>query len=167
MTDVEKLLREQLKEELPGGTFDMFIQFLKDKSSLNYSQDEKVIGKWIDGKDLYQKVYKDIPIIEGNVGFDVSTLNIETCINIDGLIKDGEGFRHFKPNNNPSSIGLFGDSLRYNQDTLFYSKEDEYVNFSGYYLSINLNTRTQDIVYREDLSSITIIIIYTKTGNSL
>jgi hypothetical protein len=53
MTDVEKLLREQLKEELPGGTFDMFVQFLKDNIdgcktyTATIYEIENGVGAWV------------------------------------------------------------------------------------------------------------------------
>lgn len=166
MNGVEKLLREQLKEELPGGTFDMFVQFLKSKISTNYSQDETTIGTWIDGKPIYRKSYFDLDIVDGSLGFDVNELNIDTCIDLDAILSDNEGFRYFKSNNNPPSIGLQGSVLDINQDTLFYSKEDGYINFSGYRILINLLNVTQDIQYRQDIAKATIHITYTKTTDS-
>lgn len=42
----------------------------------NYSTEEKIVGKWIDGKNIYQKTYNT-----NNISLDVSKENIENIIN--------------------------------------------------------------------------------------
>lgn len=52
----------------------------------DYSTNEKVIGKWIDNKPLYRKVYKITNGLntETLLSLNVSGLNIERCIRLDG-----------------------------------------------------------------------------------
>lgn len=69
--------------------------------SAHYSTDEQVIGTWIDGKPLYQKVLDyNSTVINTRVDHDVSNLNIETLVDYKGwaqritgsskyIIKDG------------------------------------------------------------------------------
>jgi hypothetical protein len=50
-------------------------------SGYNYSTEEQVIGTWIDGKTLYQKVLDfNSTTINARVDHDVSSLNIETLV---------------------------------------------------------------------------------------
>ena len=49
-----------------------------------FSTDEKKIGKWVDGKPLYRKVF--IVTDQNNINFDVSDLNIDTCCKIECTI---------------------------------------------------------------------------------
>lgn len=49
--------------------------------NVHYSTDEQVIGTWIDGKTLYQKVLDyNSTVINARVDHDVSSLNIETLV---------------------------------------------------------------------------------------
>lgn len=58
-----------------------------------YSTDEVRIGTWIDGKPIYRKTYNVSIIIEREKSAElvpaseISTLNIDTCIKIDGQCK--------------------------------------------------------------------------------
>lgn len=55
-----------------------------------YSEDEKVIGIWTDGKPLYQKTFSgNLP--SSDLSIDVSSLNIDTFVNSKGMIKDTGG----------------------------------------------------------------------------
>lgn len=57
-----------------------------------YSEDETIIGRWIDGKPIYRKIYKqDITYTTGwlDTGIDVSDLNIETLV--DGRTIEASG----------------------------------------------------------------------------
>lgn len=52
-----------------------------------YSEDEKVIGVWTDGKPVYQKTFLgNLP--SSDLSIDVSSLNIDTFIESQGMIKD-------------------------------------------------------------------------------
>ena len=53
--------------------------------SVHYSTDEQVIGTWIDGKPLYQKVLDyNSTVVNARVDHDVSSLNIETLVDYRG-----------------------------------------------------------------------------------
>ena len=52
-----------------------------------YSEDEKVIGVWTDGKPVYQKTFLgNLP--SSDLSIDVSSLNIDTFIESQGMVKD-------------------------------------------------------------------------------
>ena len=52
-----------------------------------YSEDEKVIGVWTNGKPVYQKTFLgNLP--SSNLSIDVSSLNIDTFIESQGMVKD-------------------------------------------------------------------------------
>lgn len=54
----------------------------------NYSTTEQKIGKWIDGKDLYEIVISPNSATTGsNVNIDVSSLNIDTVAQLEGYFK--------------------------------------------------------------------------------
>lgn len=57
--------------------------------SVIYSTEEQVIGKWINGKPLYQKTFIGTTAASaGKYNFaDISALNIDECINTFGFIK--------------------------------------------------------------------------------
>lgn len=52
---------------------------------INYSTTEQVIGTWIDGKPIYRKVITgNAPSTDWTDFAQLSSLNIDTCINIKG-----------------------------------------------------------------------------------
>lgn len=58
----------------------------------NYSTDELVIGKWIDGKPIYRKTYQITNITSSNTDLvDVSDLNFDTIIKLYGFIRSNPG----------------------------------------------------------------------------
>lgn len=67
----------------------------------NYSTTEQKIGKWIDGKDLYEIVISPNSIVTGNnTNIDITSLNIETIIKIDGYFRrDVNGTKYWIPVN--------------------------------------------------------------------
>ena len=54
-----------------------------------YSTDERIVGTWIDGSEIYQKVINvgTLPANQGKT-INLSELNIETIINVYGYGKD-------------------------------------------------------------------------------
>lgn len=51
-----------------------------------YSTEEKVIGKWIDGKPIYEKVINSGYLLNsGTISIDVSSLNIDSFIQLRGM----------------------------------------------------------------------------------
>jgi hypothetical protein len=73
----------------------MAINFMPKKEE--YSQTEKKIGTWIDGKPIYRKVIIDdstaIPVGETAIAHGIS--NLKLCINIIGFKEDKTGNRTF------------------------------------------------------------------------
>ena len=51
-----------------------------------YSTEEKVVGKWIDGKPIYEKVINSEYLLNnGTISIDVSSLNIDNIIQLKGM----------------------------------------------------------------------------------
>lgn len=73
-------------------------------SNNNYSNEEQVIGKWIDSKPLYRRVYNlTTPSkAESTCIKDLTDLNIETAVKVDGYI------RYTDTASSPLNI-MFGD----------------------------------------------------------
>lgn len=59
--------------------FETFTQF-------NYSTNEQVAGKWIDGKPLYRKVLTGVTNSSGIAEINVLSLNIDTLVSANGFI---------------------------------------------------------------------------------
>lgn len=55
-----------------------------------YSYEEKKIGKWIDGKDLYQKTILT-PIVDNTVEYTIISGPFENVVFIEGLLNNFEG----------------------------------------------------------------------------
>ena len=52
----------------------------------NYSEDEKIVGTWIDGKPIYEKVINSGYLPNNNsISIDVSNLNIDSIIQLKGM----------------------------------------------------------------------------------
>ena len=60
-------------------------------SVMNYSEEEQVVGTWIDGKPIYQKTLKNQSIVHGNNEFSISSLNIDTFVNAFANTKEYNG----------------------------------------------------------------------------
>ena len=83
----------------------------------NYSTEEQVIGKWIDGKNIYRKTYKVTNISSSNADLvNVSGLNIDTTIKLYGFVRSNPGMCMPMPLTDSSSnynvIFLSGSSIR-------------------------------------------------------
>lgn len=52
-----------------------------------YSTDEKVIGRWTDGKPLYQKVYSGTTASSGVTSFSIANLSIDKVTDVSGYIE--------------------------------------------------------------------------------
>ena len=70
-----------------------------DANNFNYSTNEIAVGKWIDGKVIYRKVYKITSGISANVELtlNVSSLNINRLIKLEGFTYSSE-FGHINLN---------------------------------------------------------------------
>lgn len=57
------------------------------QSQFNYSTEEQIIGKWVDGKPLYQKTLKINTTLDvGDHKFDHGVANLDTVYSITGII---------------------------------------------------------------------------------
>jgi len=80
----------------------------------NYSTTEKVVGKWIDNKPIYRKVYKltSLPGVDVSTAYNISELNIDRCVSLRGwtysyefgyidliFVNDGVNYVHLEGNN--------------------------------------------------------------------
>lgn len=59
-----------------------------------YSTDEKIVGKWIDGKPLYEKtfVYDNVSKIESRQTYIAGLTNIKRLIRLEGTIHENSFF---------------------------------------------------------------------------
>lgn len=76
-----------------------------------------MIGKWIDGKNIYRKTYKVTNISSSNADLvNVSGLNIDTTIKLYGFVRSNPGMCMPMPLTDSSSnynvIFLSGSSIR-------------------------------------------------------
>lgn len=94
--------------------------WVNDKKLHEYSTEEKIVGKWIDGKPIYEKTYilNNINLLTGNNIFD--TIENVKVINSNGRINnlsipycDGGGYVMCVQSNN--EIGLWTNNGFYNQ----------------------------------------------------
>lgn len=60
--------------------------WVNDDNLHEYSTEEKIIGKWIDGKPIYEKVINSGYLLNsGTKSIDVSSLNIDSFIQLRGM----------------------------------------------------------------------------------
>ena len=67
------------------------------QSAFNYSTNEQIVGKWIDGKPLYQKTAQiTTPTSGANVSvYNTTGMNIDMVVNLDVFLNDA-GYRNAK-----------------------------------------------------------------------
>lgn len=88
----------------------------------NYSTEEIVVGKWMDGKKLYRKVLTlDISTPEG-LNINVESLNISQITLIRGIFNDNQ-YNYMFP------VPSYADGE--NRFCLFYNKTDKFVHYEG------------------------------------
>lgn len=109
-----------------------------------YSTEEKLIGEWIDGKPLYRSVIEVATAANGSQQiYDVSSLNIETAIEVSGYVGKSGGYR-------PVNFGIvFGDtgtlyyvSCYYDANKIYLRSHSAYGGMSGH--AIIEYTKTTD-----------------------
>lgn len=67
--------------------------FTYDRVNDIYSKEERVVGRWIDGKPIYQKTYVDLEAKSTASGtatytyYDISDLNIDRVVSLHSAIK--------------------------------------------------------------------------------
>lgn len=83
----------------------------------SYSEDETVVGAWIDGSPIYRKVISfNIPtspsdLTPGNITIPVE--NVNKVVNIDFILETNASFRTGNPLVNLSASGLLGVTAYY------------------------------------------------------
>ena len=109
----------------------------------NYSTEEQVVGTWINGKPIYEKViYVDITDKDWhNIQLDVS---VDFVVKLKGMLYRGDGyFMELQGNVYPNEV---------ERGMIYYNKNDNYIQYVVLYSSLNL---TSAYLY--------ITIQYTKT----
>lgn len=105
-----------------------------------YSTTQEIaIGKWIDGKTIYRKVFTQTNLTNSPYSLDISSIDYDTIVNMDGIVNIG----------NDSGLLSTWYSSSYNIAT-----------------TIKRNTKKIDIAWSgwASLSSIIIVLEYTKTS---
>ena len=99
MADISKI-------KLESTTYD-----IKDSTARNtgvYSSNEVEIGKWIDGKTIYRKVFRGTTLPSNNtITYSISSLSIDTVVNLyGGAYQLGGKYRPIPLVTNPASAGI-------------------------------------------------------------
>lgn len=102
----------------------------------NYSTTEHIIGKWIDGKDLYEITYANT----GNPSIDISGLNIDTVVGIDsagtyGVRSDNSDIISMNYLNPTSTSYGWGWAVGSNKASLYVSKTSNF-NIASYAVTL-------------------------------
>lgn len=130
---------EQIKDSIPIGTQFIIVDDYSDSGDI-YSEEEQVIGRWIDGKPLYRKVLSTT----NSSDIDLSDVNIE-------IITSGTGV--WSNNDMIISMDYKGNSTSgYSSWNVgwFYDKTSKHI-------TLQLGTN------RTTFNKIILIIEYTKT----
>lgn len=123
--------------------------------SNDYSTSEKVIGKWIDGKTLYQKTFANLAFPQLATGDKTGIVNYNLLSGIDAVCDYSINVA------NSSNTG------RYKNNHIAYDRTNDVTtmvfncwvsNLSG---DVKLNIRSNDVDY--NISTATVTIQYTKT----
>ena len=119
--------------------------WVNDDNLHEYSTEEKIVGKWIDGKPIYEKViYTDIRDRDWhNIQMNVS---IDNIIKLKGILYQGNGYPYF--------IEVQGNTYpnAENRAMFLYKKDENYIRYGVLYTQADL---TSSYLY--------ITIQYTKT----
>lgn len=88
-----------------------------NQNVMNYSTTEQVVGKWIDGKPLYRKVFNITNPTSSNTNYiDISSMNIDTATHLYGYYKTNAGtfgIPFHDSNDNLSVMFISGDTNLY------------------------------------------------------
>ena len=107
--------------------------WVNDVNLHEYSTDEKVVGKWIDGKPIYEKViYKNITDRDfHNIQMNVS---IDNIIKLKGILYQGNGYPYF--------IELQGNTYpdTNNRAMLLYKKDENFIRYGVLYTQTDLSS---------------------------
>ena len=105
--------------------------WVNDDNLHEYSTEEKIVGKWIDGKPIYEKViYTDIRDRDWhNIQMDVS---IDFVVELKGILYRGDGyFMKLQGNTYPNAD---------ERGMVFCNKNDNYIEYVVLYPQLDLNS---------------------------
>lgn len=105
-------------------------------SNNSYSEEEQIVGQWVDGKPVYQKVFT---LKSSTASLETGISNVDTVVRLYGLEKDGLNNDYQMPYAN-------GSYTR----TLYYNKSSDTIKIAGSSATINYST---------------IVFQYTKTSD--
>ena len=91
-------------------------------SGVNYSTVEQEIGRWIDNKILYQ-ITISIPTPNANTTYSVSSLNIDSCVDIRGYMSGNGNIPNGYWYSNTNNL-----SIRYYDGDIFIDAPAQYAN---------------------------------------
>lgn len=75
----------------------------------NYSTEEQVVGRWIDGKKLYRKsIVKEISLEKGDTKIAHNISNLDICVNVSAFDQTGTRF----PSLGDANSLTFGSVIR-------------------------------------------------------
>lgn len=107
--------------------------WVNDDNLHEYSTEEKVVGKWIDGKEIYEKVYK-VSITDRNWHDLYTDINVDTIIKLKGILYYG--------NSHPYFMELQGNTYPSNTSRAFalYNKNENYISYISSYNELDLSS---------------------------
>lgn len=112
----------------------------------NYSNDEQIIGTWVDGSILYRKIVT-ATINQTSTHIDISSLNIKNLISLDGFIQ-GSNYNYTFP-----CLNFYENGNYYNRT--YYNNGDKYID--------NMTTSGMNSYY----PYYTFILTYTKNESNV
>ena len=143
----EQRLNEFYKGILPylGGMPEMLANKFS-KGDL-YSTDEKMIGQWIDGKPIYQKVVQTtIPSVGGDSTVSITSLSAENIILVRGIESNFDTAPAFNQYMSGGESGGFGSRIQvFTTTSTLYVRNIGYTNSVGHAIYVILQyTKTTD-----------------------
>lgn len=102
---------ETKKDSLPDGTVFTTTDEFVDAYTENYSTDEMVVGKWIDGKNIYRRVVKGLTWENGlwnkNVFTKIDVSEIDSFISVKGISSLGRALGLMEIDKTEGLLGSF------------------------------------------------------------
>ena len=120
--------------------------YINDLTNMFDYSNEQIVGKWADGKPLYQKVF--VVTDQNNINFDVSSLNIDTCCKLECVI----------------DYVAVSNNYRYRRP-IYCSTENQEEYFLAFLRDNTIQTRISSYLSSaiETFNKITYVLTYTKT----
>lgn len=137
----------EVKNVETDSTSDVYsCDYINDLTNMFDYSNEQIVGKWADGKPLYQKVF--VVTDQNNINFDVSSLNIDTCCKLECVI----------------DYVAVSNNYRYRRP-LYCSTENQGEYFLAFLRDNTIQTRISSYLSSAiaTFNKITYILTYTKT----